>query len=210
MKPWAADQVERRLIAMLTPYARNARMHSEAHVAQIVASMERWGVTMPILVDEDGEIIAGHGRVMAAEKLGYAELPVLVARGWSDEEKKAYRIADNRLSELSSWDTALLAAELSDLGAADFDLSLVGYSTDDLANMMGTGAKADGAGSLADRFLIPPFSVLNAREGWWQDRKRAWLALGIQSELGRGENALGFSDTILEPDPAKRKTKRAA
>jgi ParB-like nuclease domain len=167
-------------------------------------------VTMPILVDEDGEIIAGHGRVMAAEKLGYAELPVLVARGWSDEEKKAYRIADNRLSELSSWDTALLAAELSDLGAADFDLSLVGYSTDDLANMMGTGAKADGAGSLADRFLIPPFSVLNAREGWWQDRKRAWLALGIQSELGRGENALGFSDTILEPDPAKRKTKRAA
>jgi len=123
-----ADQVERRPIEALVPYARNARVHSDDQVARIAASMERWGVTMPILVDETGEIIAGHGRVMAARKLAYAELPVLVAQGWSDEDKRAYRIADNRLAELSSWDRTLLAVELGTLKASEFDLELIGYS----------------------------------------------------------------------------------
>jgi hypothetical protein len=98
--------------------------------------MERWGVTMPILVDEAGEIIAGHGRVLAAQKLEYTELPVLVARGWSDEDKKAYRIADNRLGELSTWDGALLAAELAELNVGDFDLELMGYSSKDLSELL--------------------------------------------------------------------------
>ncbi|MBO4221985.1 ParB/Srx family N-terminal domain-containing protein [Bradyrhizobium neotropicale] len=133
---WVADQVERWAIARLVPYARNARVHSAQQVGRIAESMKRWGVTMPVLVDEAGEIIAGHGRVMAALKLGYAELPVLVARGWSDEDKKAYRIADNRLGELSTWDNELLALELSDLKAVSFDLGLVGYSANELTELL--------------------------------------------------------------------------
>jgi hypothetical protein len=132
---WVADQVERRPIEALVPYARNARVHSDDQVARIAASMERWGVTMPILVDETGEIIAGHGRVMAARKLAYAELPVLVAQGWSDEDKRAYRIADNRLAELSSWDRTLLAVELGTLKASEFDLELIGYSAEELTEL---------------------------------------------------------------------------
>jgi hypothetical protein len=133
---WVADQVERWAVTQLVPYARNARVHSAQQIGRIVESMKRWGVTMPVLVDDAGEIIAGHGRVMAAQKLGYTELPVLVARGWSDEGKKAYRIADNRLGELSTWDNELLALELSDLHAVDFNLGLVGYSAEDLTELL--------------------------------------------------------------------------
>jgi hypothetical protein len=133
---WVADQVERWPVGRLAPYARNPRVHTKEHVGRLAASMERWGVTMPILVDEAGEIIAGHGRVLAAQSLSYAELPVLVARGWSDADKKAYRIADNRLGELSTWDGALLAAELAELNVGDFDLELMGYSAKDLSELL--------------------------------------------------------------------------
>ena len=133
---WVADQVERWPIHRLTPYARNARVHAKAQISQICASMARWGVTMPILVDEAGEIIAGHGRVLAALELKYDELPVLVARGWSVEDKKAYRIADNRLAELSSWDGELLAMELGELKAMSFDMDLIGWSTKDLGELL--------------------------------------------------------------------------
>ena len=136
-KRWVADEVERWPLGRLVPYARNPRLHSKDQVARLVASMQRWGVTMPILVDEAGEIIAGHGRVMAAQKLAYPELPVLVARGWSEEDKKAYRIADNRLAELSTWDAPLLAAELAELKLVDFTLvNLMGYSSDELAELL--------------------------------------------------------------------------
>lgn len=133
---WVADQVERWAVDKLIPYARNARLHSKQQVGRIADSMKRWGVTMPILVDEAGEIIAGHGRVMAAKKLGLQELPVLVARGWSSEDKRAYRIADNRLGELSTWDTAVLGSELTQLNALDYDLTLVGYTEEEQAELL--------------------------------------------------------------------------
>jgi ParB-like chromosome segregation protein Spo0J len=83
MQNWPADRVERWSINRLVPYARNARTHSDAQVAQIAASIVEWGWTMPVLVDEAGTLIAGHGRVLAARKLGYADVPVMVADGWS-------------------------------------------------------------------------------------------------------------------------------
>ena len=90
----------------------------------------------------------------------------------------------------SAWNDELLKVEILELAELNFDLPLIGFSGDELKDLLGeepdTPAPGNGAGSLSDRFGIPPFSVLNAREGWWQDRKRAWLALGIQSELGRG------------------------
>src|SRR5438309_7442512 len=94
---WPADTVERWAVDRLIPYARNARTHSPAQVAQIAASVREWGWTVPVLVDEAGMLIAGHGRVMAARKLGLTEIPVMVARGWSEAQKRAYVLADNKL-----------------------------------------------------------------------------------------------------------------
>jgi ParB-like chromosome segregation protein Spo0J len=98
MTKWPADRVERRSINALIPYARNARTHSDAQVAQIAASMKEWGWTNPVLIDEEGGIIAGHGRVLAARKLGLTEAPVMVAEGWTEAQKRAYVIADNQLA----------------------------------------------------------------------------------------------------------------
>jgi ParB-like chromosome segregation protein Spo0J len=130
---WPADKVERRPIDALIPYARNARTHSEEQVAQIAASIREWGWTVPVLVDETGGIIAGHGRVMAARKLGLAEVPVMVAAGWSEAQRRAYVLADNKLALNSGWDTAMLAGELK--GLEGFDLSLIGFSVGELAAM---------------------------------------------------------------------------
>jgi ParB-like chromosome segregation protein Spo0J len=86
---WPADKVERRAVSSLVPYAKNARTHSDEQVSQIAASIEEWGWTIPVLIDPAGGIIAGHGRVMAAQALGIDEAPVMVAKGWSDDESAA-------------------------------------------------------------------------------------------------------------------------
>src|SRR3979490_548799 len=96
--PCPADKVERRSVASLVPDARNARTHSDQQIAQIAASIREWGWTVPVLVDEASNIIAGHGRVLAAQRLGLAEVPVMEARGWTEAQRQAYRLADNRLS----------------------------------------------------------------------------------------------------------------
>jgi ParB-like chromosome segregation protein Spo0J len=212
----------------IAPYKRNPRTHSKEQVERLAASLLEYGWTNPELVDEDRGLIAGHGRVLAAravykrgQTLRMASgseipkgcVPVLYARGWSDAQKRAYVIADNKLALDAGWDEALLKIELEELKALDFNLELTGFALPELDGLFGGGEDAGrtpSLGNLADRFLVAPFSVLNAREGWWQDRKRAWLALGIQSELGRGENALGFSETVLQPDPEKRKGRRRA
>lgn len=139
---WPADKVERRSVSALVPYARNARTHSEEQVAQIAASIREWGWTVPVLVDEDGGLIAGHGRVLAARKLGIADIPVMVAAGWTEAQKRAYVLADNKLALNAGWDAELLRVELTDLQAFDFDLGLTGFSDDELAAL--TADKTDG------------------------------------------------------------------
>jgi DNA modification methylase len=130
-------------------------------------------------------------------------------------------LADNKIALNAGWDQAVLDAEIKALSEANFDISLTGFDDADLAASMARieaamnpgpapAQTAGGAGSLSREFLIPPFSVLSAREGWWQDRKKRWLDLGIQSEVGRGDNLLQFSDTLLEPDPEKRAAMKAA
>ena len=124
---WPADKIERRSVEKLIPYARNARTHSEAQVAQLAASIREWGWTVPILIDEAGGIIAGHGRVLAARLLEIPEVPVMIARGWTEAQKRAYVLADNQLALNAGWDTELLRIELGDLDADSFDLDLVGF-----------------------------------------------------------------------------------
>lgn len=129
-------QIEIRPIDDITPYARNSRTHSDEQVAQIAASIREFGWTNPILIDEKGSVICGHGRLLAARKLGQAEVEVIVARGWSDAKKRAYVIADNKLALNAGWDMELLALELADLQAFDFDLGLTGFSDDELAKLL--------------------------------------------------------------------------
>jgi ParB-like chromosome segregation protein Spo0J len=127
-----ADEVEQWPIDKLIPYAKNSRTHSEEQVAQITASIKEWGFTTAVLVDESGSIIAGHGRLMAARKLGLASLPVMVAKGWSDAQKKAYVLADNKLALNAGWDNDLLALELAELGDLGFDLDLTGFKAEEI------------------------------------------------------------------------------
>jgi ParB-like chromosome segregation protein Spo0J len=131
---WPADKVERWPLDRLIPYARNARTHDDAQVAQIAASIKEWGWTTPVLVDENGTIIAGHGRVLAARQLGLQEAPVMVARGWSEAQCRAYVLADNKLAENAGWDNQILMLEVADLNTLGFDLSLVGFSDRELTS----------------------------------------------------------------------------
>lgn len=131
-----ADKVEQWPIEKLVPYAKNSRTHSSEQVAQIAASIKEWGFTTAVLVDESGSIIAGHGRVMAARKLGMTTLPVMVAAGWTDAQKRAYVIADNKLALNAGWDNELLALELGELEDIGFDLELTGFSADEIKALM--------------------------------------------------------------------------
>ena len=139
LKPpvWPADKVERRAVASLVPYARNARTHSEEQVAQIAASIREWGWTVPVLVDDQGSLIAGHGRVLAARKLGITDVPVMVARGWSAAQIASYRLTDNKLALNAGWDDEMLRLELGELGLEGFDLSLIGFSDFELKDDSG-------------------------------------------------------------------------
>jgi ParB-like chromosome segregation protein Spo0J len=141
-KCWTADAVERRPIRELIPSARNARQHSDEQIEAIAASMSEFGWTMPILIDEDGSVIAGHRRLLAAEQLGFDSAPTMIARAWSDAQKRAYLIADNKLTMNASWDQALLRIELQDLASLGFD-SLTGFSEAELREL-GIGVKALG------------------------------------------------------------------
>lgn len=133
---WPADQITRRPVASLTPYARNARVHTPAQIAQIAASIREWGWTMPILVDEAGTVLAGHGRLLAAQHLGLTEVPCMEAKGWSEAQRRAYVLADNRLTDLSTWDQDLLTVEMQDLSALDYNLDLIGWDGEELARLL--------------------------------------------------------------------------
>jgi ParB-like chromosome segregation protein Spo0J len=116
----------------LIPYARNSRTHSEAQVAQITGSIREFGFTNPVLIDGENGIIAGHGRVMAAQRLGMSEVPCIRLAHLTDTQKRAYIIADNKLALNAGWDEEMLGLELSDLREADFDLGLMGFDADEI------------------------------------------------------------------------------
>lgn len=130
------ERIETWPLAKLQPYAANPKAHDDDQVAKLAASMAEFGWTVPCLVAEDGELIAGHGRVLAATRLGLTEAPVIVLGHLSEAQRRAYRIADNKLTELGSWDQALLSGELQSLLADDFDLSLVGFSDGELDKLL--------------------------------------------------------------------------
>jgi ParB-like chromosome segregation protein Spo0J len=119
----------------LIPYARNSRTHSDEQVAQIAASIREFGFTNPILIDEQGGIIAGHGRVLAARKLKIEEIPTITLAGLTEAQKRAYVIADNKLALNAGWDMDMLRAEIEELQGVDFDLSLLGFGDEELSKI---------------------------------------------------------------------------
>ena len=130
--PKMADHIELKSVDELIPYSKNARTHSESQVAQIAASIIEFGFTNPVLIDGEKGIIAGHGRLMAAKKLGLKEVPVVVLDHLSETQKKAYIIADNKLAENAGWDEEILASELADLKEENFNLDLIGFEDQEL------------------------------------------------------------------------------
>ena len=132
----ASQKIENIATAELIPYARNSRTHSDEQVAQIMASIREFGFCNPVLIDAEGTIIAGHGRVMAATRMKLETVPCLRLSHLTEAQRRAYVIADNRIALSSSWNTELLSNELSDLHADDFDLGLLGFDPDELANML--------------------------------------------------------------------------
>jgi ParB-like chromosome segregation protein Spo0J len=121
--------------ADLIPYARNSRTHSDAQVAQIAASIREFGWTNPILLDGSNGIIAGHGRVLAAQKLGKTEVPTIELSHMDDNQRRAYIIADNKLALNAGWDESMLALELGEIGELGFDLDLTGFSAGEIAGL---------------------------------------------------------------------------
>jgi ParB-like chromosome segregation protein Spo0J len=144
---FAPERIEQWPLVRLQPYAKNAKPHGAEPVAKLAASMAEFGWTVPCLVAEDGELIAGHGRVLAATQLVLTEAPVIVLGHLTEAQRRAYRIADDRLAE-SPWDETLLSAELQDLLADEFDLSLVGFSDGELDRLL--AAEVGGEDTAAD------------------------------------------------------------
>ena len=144
-------EVDYRALSSLIPYARNPRTHSDAQVAEIAASIREFGWTNPILVDGENGIIAGHGRLLAARKLGMKTVPVIELAGLSEAQKRAYIIADNKLALNAGWDNELLALELGELQGLGFDLALTGFSEDELAGLLLVGTAG-----LTDPDEVPP------------------------------------------------------
>jgi hypothetical protein len=195
---WPADKVERRAVNGLIPYARNARTHSSDQVDQIAASIREWGWTVPVLVDEDGGLIAGHGRVLAAKKLGIAEIPVMVAAGWSEAQKRAYILADNKLALNAGWDNDLLKVELLDLQALNFDAALTGFSADEVAAL--TADKTSGLTDPDETPDPPGEPVSELGDVWLLGSHR--LVCGDSTKVASVEKALGtVKPHLMVTDP---------
>jgi DNA modification methylase len=196
--PWPADAVQRRALAELVPYARNARTHSEVQVEQIAGSIREWGFTVPVLVDEVGMIIAGHGRVLAAAKLGLGEIPTVVARGWSEARKRAYVIADNKLTDNGGWDESLLQLEIADIADLGFDLSLMGFGEGELGRLAGSNV---GLTDPDERPELPADPVAATGDLWVLGRHRLLCGDSTKAEDARRLMGGCAADMFLADPP---------
>lgn len=172
----------------LIPYENNAKEHPKEQIEQIKKSIIEFNNNDPIAIDENNIIIEGHGRHEALKQLGYEQVECIRLSHLNEEQKKAYRLIHNKLTMNSDYDFNLLEQELMnirdiDMLEFDFDMSFLNEDEEEI--------KEEASKKLTDEFLIPPISVFDTRQGYWQDRKRAWKSLGISSDVGRDEALLG-------------------
>ena len=177
----------------LIPYINNPRNNENA-VDKVASSINEFGFKNPIFVDKNNVVVNGHTRLLASMNLGLKEVPCIVIDDLNDTQIKAFRIADNKTSEYAEWDEELLKIELEQLEDMNFDLDNlnIDYSDfnleielEDIKDFESKQEKDFESISLVDKFITPPFSILDAKQGYWQDRKRQWKTLGIKSEVGR-------------------------
>jgi DNA modification methylase len=176
-----------RPLGELIPYARNPRTHSDAQVAQIAASIREFGWTNPLLIDENAGILAGHGRLLAARKLGIAEVPVIRFEHLSEAQKRAYLLADNQLALHAGWDEALLRLELADLSELGFDLGLIGFAEGELERLL-SGESRTGLTEDDDAPALPEQAVTKPGDLWIMGEHR--LLCGDATELADVERVL--------------------
>lgn len=218
----APAKVQLRKLVDLKRDPDNARTHSAEQTGKVADSIRRFGWTMPMLVDDviragncradAAAIIYGAGEAIymapgkdrGGAKLPPGTVPVIDCTGWSPEERTAYAITDNQLPMQAGWDEGRLRDQLQALASMDFSMSVLGFDEKELERLTKPPPAPVGLGNMAGEFLVAPFSTLNARDGWWQDRKRTWIGLGIKSELGRGEQAaIGGAPLPLDRDKAR-------
>ena len=173
--------------AALRPYERNARTHSPEQVAQIAASMREFGFTNPLLVDEQDRVIAGHGRLAAAQSLGLVEVPVIVVAGLTDAQRRALVLADNKLALNAGWDIDLLKAELADLKLEGFDLGLTGFGAGELIDILGGVGAPERDPDEAPAPPVTPFCRLG--DVWTLGPHR--LVIGDSTDVGAYDALLG-------------------
>jgi ParB-like chromosome segregation protein Spo0J len=161
-----ARRIELWPVERLVPYARNARTHSAEQVAQIAASIVEFGFTNPLLVDSSDGIVAGHGRLLAARKLGLVEVPVIVLDHLSETQRRAYVLADNRLALSAGWNDEVLAAELAALENDGFDLGLIGFSEHELADLTADPEEAP-ATDTEEEVPLPPAKAVTLPGDLW-------------------------------------------
>jgi len=178
-------KIETRLVADLIPYASNSRTHSDAQVAQIAASIRQFGWTNPILIDGDNTIIAGHGRLLAARKLGMEDVPAIILDHLSKSEQRALVIADNQLALNAGWDMDMLKAEIDDLKLEGFDLDLLGFDQGSLDEMFTDYGVAGGVDNpYSEKIKIPIYEPQGEKpslEELYDDKKSTDLIEAIKS-----------------------------
>jgi DNA modification methylase len=193
-------KIEQVAVTALIPYAKNSRTHDDAQIAQIAASIKEFGWTNPILVDGDKGIIAGHGRLMAARKLGMTEVPVIELKDLTPTQKKAYIIADNRLALNAGWDDQLLTIELNELLADKFSLDLLGFNADELNALLNPVEINEG---LVDEDEVPeppPEPITKLGDIWVLGNHR--LMCGDSTSIDDGEKLMnGMLADLVFTDP---------
>lgn len=181
----------------IIPYENNPR-HNEQAVEAVAESIRQCGYVAPIIVDENNVILAGHTRLQAVKRLGYDTVPVMVRTGLTAAQKRKYRILDNKTAEYAEWDLSKLEIELEGL---DFDGFDFGFDIDAPGEYE---PEEERTGSLRDRYLVPPFSVVYGNKPDWLARKRAWVNFGIRSEIGRGGGLVfQFPEWMARQSPVK-------
>jgi DNA modification methylase len=209
---FAPSEIETWPIEKLRPYVRNAKMHGSDQVAKIAASMAKFGWTVPCMVADDGELIAGHGRVLAATMLGLSEVPVIRLGHLDEAEQRAYRIADNKLTEMGEWDEAVLRDEIAGLLAEDFDLSLLGISDEELDALLQDPDGGDGAIEGEDDIPeTPEDAVTRPGDLWMLENHRllcgdATVSTDVERVLGTVKPLLMVTDPPygVQYDPSWR------
>lgn len=183
----------------LIPYAKNAKQHPPEQVERIANSIKRFGWQQPIVVDRENVVIIGHGRLFAAKELMLDSVPVVYADNLTEDEVNALRLADNKTNE-SAWDFSALEEELAALDIAGIDMTQFGFenlNTDDFE------PQEEQKGSMKEKYLVPPFSVLFGNKPDWIARKRKWVDFGIRSEIGRGDELVYHIGDWIDAHPLK-------